>query len=410
MQKKLVDYTNEVLDYIQNVPLSDSTVKYYRSCYKTLISYCKTNGCEFSEETTDNFLKYEEHRYLQNEIGKIYYLLMRKATYTLLEYWSKGTITWKRRCYNPITMCECYTNVLNDFKQWLSSNYLSTGSINLIIQVITKFLIFLENKKIYNISKIKIDHVKNFVIELAPRYKANRINLTWPLKKFFTFLNIMGYSNLNVSNILANPIPKRKKVLPCFTKEELNDLISNIDTSTSLGKRDYAIMKLAIGTGLRSIDIVNLCFSKIDWRANELRLTQHKTCKQLILPLTADVGNAIADYILNGRPESNSSFIFLKNRRPYEKLSRIVGANTIKRILENTGIIHIAGDGKSFHALRRTFGTELIKSKTPLPTVSQLLGHSSIDTSKRYISLNDDMLQFCCMDISNYATTKEGLR
>ena len=140
------------------------------------------------------------------------------------------------------------------------------------------------------------------------------------------------------------------------------------------------------------------------------RCGQHKTCKQLILPLTADVGNAIADYILNGRPESNSSFIFLKDRRPYEKLSRIVGANTIKRSLENTGIIHIAGDGKSFHALRRTFGTELIKSKTPLPTVSQLLGHSSIDTSKRYISLNDDMLQFCCMDISNYATTKEGLR
>ena len=95
MQKKLVDYTNEVLDYIQNIPLSDSTVKYYRSCYKTLISYCKTNGYEFSEETAENFLKYEEHRYLQNEIGKIYYLLMRKATYTLLEYWSKGTITWK---------------------------------------------------------------------------------------------------------------------------------------------------------------------------------------------------------------------------------------------------------------------------------------------------------------------------
>ena len=74
MQKKLVDYTNEVLDYIQNIPLSDSTVKYYRSCYKTLISYCKTNGYEFSEETAENFLKYEEHRYLQNEIGKIYYL------------------------------------------------------------------------------------------------------------------------------------------------------------------------------------------------------------------------------------------------------------------------------------------------------------------------------------------------
>lgn len=410
MQKKIIDYTNEILDYIQNIPLSDNTVKYYKSCYKTLINYCQTNGCRFSSQIADEFLKNEENRYLQNEIGKIYYLLMKKAIYTLLEYWNNGTITWKRRCYNPVKICEHFTNVLNEFEQSLVNSYLAIGSINLIIQLITKFLIFLENKKIYNISKIEIVHVKNFVIELAPRYRANTINLTWPLKKFFSFLNIQKYSELNVSNILANPIPKRKKVLPCFTKEELNDLFSNIDTSTSLGKRDYAIMKLAIGTGLRGIDIVNLCFSNIDWRTNEIRLIQHKTCKSLILPLSSDVGNAIADYILNGRPKSNSPYIFLKNRRPYEKLNRIVGANTIKRSLRNTEITHTAGDGKSFHALRRTFGTESVKSKIPLSTVSQLLGHSVMDTSKRYISLNDDMLQVCCMDISNYATTKEGLQ
>ena len=410
MQEKLINCTNDILNYIQYIPLRDSTIRYYSSCYRTLTEYCQSNGCDFSSQIANEFLKYEESRYLKSEIGKVYYLLMRKATYTLLEYWNKGTITWERRKYNSQKLCEHFTNVLDEFEQSLVDNYLSMGSINLIIQLITRFLIFLESKKIYIIRKVEITHVKEFVVSLAPSYKANTINLTWPLKRFFSFLNIQNYSELNVTNILANPIPKRKKVLPCFSKEELDSIFSNIDTSTSLGKRDYAIMKLAIGTGLRGIDILNLSFSNINWRTNEIKIIQHKTSKQLILPLSADVGNAIADYILKGRPNSKSQYIFLKEKQPYEKLEKGATANAIKRCLANANIVHIAGDGKSFHALRRTFGTELVKSKVPLPTVSQLLGHSAMDTSKRYISLNDNMLRFCCMDISKYDTAKEGLK
>ena len=45
MQKKIIDYTNEILDYIQNIPLSDSTVRYYGCCYRALTDYFTTN-CE----------------------------------------------------------------------------------------------------------------------------------------------------------------------------------------------------------------------------------------------------------------------------------------------------------------------------------------------------------------------------
>ena len=77
MQKKLINYTNDILDYIQKIPLSDSTVRYYGCCYKALTDYCQSHGYEFSSQIADEFLKYEESRYLKNEIGKIYYLLMK---------------------------------------------------------------------------------------------------------------------------------------------------------------------------------------------------------------------------------------------------------------------------------------------------------------------------------------------
>lgn len=91
-----------------------------------------------------------------------------------------------------------------------------------------------------------------------------------------------------------------------------------IDRSTAMGKRDYAMIMTAAVTGIRSVDIINLTFDAIDWINGEIRIIQHKTGKTLALPLTTDVGEAIQDYILNGRPKSDLPFVFyVQNPRPY---------------------------------------------------------------------------------------------
>ena len=69
-----------------------------------------------------------------------------------------------------------------------------------------------------------------------------------------------------------------------------------------IGKRDYAMMVLAAQSGLRACDVVRLELGSINWRTREICLTQHKTGEPLSLPLEPESGNAIADYILNGRP------------------------------------------------------------------------------------------------------------
>ena len=55
-------------------------------------------------------------------------------------------------------------------------------------------------------------------------------------------------------------------------------------------------------------------------------------------------------------------------------------------------------------------GTNLVRNGTPLEEVSQILGHRDINSSRHYISLHDEMLAECCMDISMFATEKEGLQ
>jgi site-specific recombinase XerD len=148
----------------------------------------------------------------------------------------------------------------------------------------------------------------------------------------------------------------------------------------------------------------------INWHTCEITLIQSKTDYPIHMPLLPDVGNAVAYYILHARPESKSCKIFLRSNSPFNALSAAGnGRHTINRYLEKAGIDHKAFDGKTFHAVRRTFGTHLLETGVPLHSVAQLLGHISIESAKRYISLNDTMLRMCCLGISEYATRKEGL-
>lgn len=80
--------------------------------------------------------------------------------------------------------------------------------------------------------------------------------------------------------------------------------------------RNRAIGMLLFFTGMRSSDIAGLTFSDIDWEKEEIRIFQKKTGNELVLPLTARIGNALYDYITMERPQSGSKKIFLCERPP----------------------------------------------------------------------------------------------
>lgn len=92
--------------------------------------------------------------------------------------------------------------------------------------------------------------------------------------------------------------------------EESDQIIQAVDRNTPVGKRDYAMLLLARYTGLRAVDVIHLQLQDIDWHKNEISIVQHKTQRPLVLPLENIVGNAIVEYILNARPQSDSQSLF----------------------------------------------------------------------------------------------------
>src|SRR5664279_6103149 len=82
------------------------------------------------------------------------------------------------------------------------------------------------------------------------------------------------------------------------------------------------MLLLAARTGLRPGDIAGLRLSDIDWRLALITVTQHKTATVLTLPLLADVGAAIAEYLLHGRPAgADDDHVFLRSQAPYVALT-----------------------------------------------------------------------------------------
>ena len=99
--------------------------------------------------------------------------------------------------------------------------------------------------------------------------------------------------------------------------EEINQILEKVDRTSKRGKRDFAILLLAIVYGLRNSDIVHLKKENILWNENKIELIQYKTKRLLELPLIENVKYAILDYLKNARPNIDSPYIFLPTKPPY---------------------------------------------------------------------------------------------
>ncbi|MGA9627313.1 MAG: tyrosine-type recombinase/integrase [Bryobacteraceae bacterium] len=400
-----------VLGVVQRVGLSSDTVARYGKCCEAVVEFCGRRGFDaLSGSVVEEFVACQQERARRGEIGPNRRNALVKSARLMLEFQATGAVAWRMMSPDPdLTLSESARVVLTQFAA-AASLELAPGSVRLLAGEIRQFLAYLDRAGRDAVKTVTADDVRGFLVEVAPKRTGGIGNVVWSLKRFFVFLNAAGLSDVRVDGLLAHGAPRRVRVLPCFTREETDCLINGIDTGTPCGKRDHAMVVLAVSTGLRCCDIVALRLDQVDWRRDEIRLVQAKTSRTLVLPLPALAGNAVAEWILHGRPDCDAPEVFVRLQPPYVKLGSSTGSTLMRRRLAQAGIGHAARDGKSFHALRRTAGTRLIESGAGLPLTAQILGHARINSSRRYFSLASEQLRQCCLALEDFACTKEGLR
>jgi len=398
-----------VLGVAEGAGLSSDTIARYGKCCAVVAEFCDRRGIgALSVAVVDEFVACQQELAHRGEIGRNRRNALVKSARMMLEFQKTGQVAWRVMSPAP-DLSENSREVLEQFAAAVSQD-VAPGSARLLASDIRIFLAYLDRTGRGDLGAVTVDDVRGFIVEMAPRRPAGMGNVVWSLKRFFAFLNAAGLSDVRIDGLLARAAPRRVRALPAFTREETGRLLEGIETETACGKRDYAMVVLAVSTGLRCCDIVALRLEEIDWRRDEIALVQAKTSRPLVLPLSALAGNAVAEWILHGRPDCDAPEVFVRLQPPYVKLGNSTGSTLMRRRLARAGIDHVAHDGKSFHALRRTAGTRLIESGAGLPLAAQILGHARIDSSRRYFALASEQLRQCCLPLAEFTCTKEGLR
>src|SRR5215472_695306 len=398
-----------VLGVAEGLGLSSDTVARYRRCCEVVVEFCDRRDLDaLSVTVVDEFVACQQERARRGEIGRNRRNALVKTARMMLEFQRTGRVIWRVMSPDP-DLSESSREVLGQFVAAAGLD-VAPGSVRLLAGEIRYFLAYLDRIGRGAVGAVTVDDVWGFMAAMAPKRPAGIGNVVWSLKRFFAFLNVAGLSDVRIDGLLAHAAPRRVRALPCFTREETDRLIEGIETETACGKRDYAMVLLAVSTGLRCCDIVALRLDEIDWRRDEIRLVQAKTSQPLVLPLPPLAGNAVAEWILHGRPDCDAPEVFVRLKAPLVKLGNSTGSTLMRRRLARAGIDHAACDGKSFHALRRTTGTRLIESGAGLPLAAQILGHARVNSCGRYFALASEQLRQCCLPLQELTCMKEGLR
>lgn len=395
-----------LLECMEEKAYSATSIGLYRRQLKWAKEYCLSNaGYVPMAADMDHFVA-DTVRLHTKEDSR----LLRRTWRLLVDFLETGEFHPRRYCYgSPILQGE-FLAELEMFRTEIENAGLAEGSVGILVHGAGSFLEFLEQEGCRSISELRHSHLNDYIMAAAPGHMGNISNVTWPLGRFLSFLHGKGKLPFDRVPQMPHPVCRRKKVLPSMEDRETAAILAAVDTGTAAGKRDYAIIITAAYTGMRISDIFALELSSIRWAEKEIVFVQKKTGMENTVPLSAEVGNAIADYVLNGRPKSESRKIFLSDKAPHQPMGASGNRTRIMHKYQKAaGIERKAYDGKGFHAFRRGMGTRMLEAGVPIETVSQALGHRSPASAKRYISLATESLADCCLDISIYGTAKEGL-
>jgi site-specific recombinase XerD len=279
------------------------------------------------------------------------------------------------------------------------TNDLKNGTVAKYKTYLYKFYGFLTKEDVFNTEQINLSNTLRFFKELDPLQLSAKSHALQVVKCYLKYLHGQHLLNIDYSKYLPQCTYKQQARLPStFSVEEIKTLLASIDQGDAKGKRDYAMILFATKLGLRASDIVALKFEHILWEQSLIKFSQQKTDKSLSLPLLPEIGNAIINYLKHGRPVSGESYLFLQAHAPYRKIiphsfGKIVDFNIKRAKIDCTNRKH------GSHALRHSFAGNLLKGKTPMPIISEALGHSQTESTMYYLRIDTTTLRQCALNV-----------
>lgn len=199
------------------------------------------------------------------------------------------------------------------------------------------------------------------------------------LRAFLRFCFVEGLTGRELSAAALAVTGRRRSPLPQgIAQADVEALLASCDRRSAQGRRDHAVLVVLLRLGLRASEVAGLMLGDIDWRSAEVTV-RGKGGREDRLPLPADVGEAIAGYLLRGRPKAVDRHVFLRAVAPVGPLGRGGVSSVVRRACVRAGIKPVGA-----HRLRHTVACQMVGAGAPLTEVGELLRHRSVSSSAIY--------------------------
>jgi site-specific recombinase XerD len=301
----------------------------------------------------------------------------------------------KNSCVLPVM-----ESALREYEQYCTDKlFLQPSTLQRRSRELGFFLDFLRQRNVESVHQIKTEDLSEFV-SCRNHLKASTVSrIITDIRSFLRFLVMRGLTHKDLSLELPKVRVHRDVQIPSVWEPELIEkLLHTIDRSSAKGKRDYAILILASRLGMRAGDIRMLQLDDIKWEESRIEIRQSKTKIPLSLPLTEEVGQALIDYLRSGRPKTSHRQIFLKLLPPFEPFTgnNLYHIVTYWRCL--AGIAFQSPHRRGLHSLRHSLATRLLHDGTPIQTISGILGHLDLESTRIYAKADVESLRIVALD------------
>jgi len=241
-----------------------------------------------------------------------------------------------------------------------------------------------------DLSGLAAADVLAFVVSRCPVQSRGAAKMTVTgLRSLLGYLYLRGL----IAGPLAQAVPAsaswRLSGLPrALEPEQLRELLGSCDRETATGRRDYAILVMLARLGVRAGEAADLALDDVDWRAGELVILG-KGRRTERLPLPSDVGEAIVDYLREGRPATaQDRSLFVRVRAPHHGLTTGGVTQVVLSAARRAGLGQIRA-----HRLRHTAATGMLRAGASLQEIGQVLRHRQALTTVIYAKVDRDALR-----------------
>lgn len=390
---------------LKNYHLSDSTLGQYTHAWNLIMVYFFHQGSLiYDENILDQFLAMLDEKYTDHAIKKWRFVINRRASHILREIAQTGIYSYEYIHNQPCCKNSAFEIHRNAYIESLQRKNLSVRTIINHDAIVRRFL---DNPVFCNEDDFRYctsKEVEAVILEISASYSVRSMGAVLPvIRSILDYFYKEHVMENRLSGMVVNAFRSIDHVANYISAEDEPRLLAYIEKQT---KRNKAIILLALRLGIRSGDITDLKFSELDWKNDKIRINQQKTGQPLVLPLLSDVGNALMDYILHERfqREDNYPYVFLMERPPHKKLNCVYAV--CAKAIHDLNIQPVNGNAAGVHLYRYTLVHRLLEAKVPHQVITDTLGHTSHASDKPYISMEDELLRDCALDLSEIPQKK----